>query len=351
MIDRYMEALDQYEMEIISVRKGRGAWICETDRGIKLLREYRGTVRRLEIEDQILGMIDTRTSLRADRYVRNAEGGLVTAAGDGTRYILKEWFSDRECNIRDSYEVRQSIARLAMLHGQLAGIPFQEEWRMGSICRETAGQEMNRHIREMQKARSFIRGKRGKTEFELCVIGNYDNFYEQAREAADQMMQLWEGNERNGEECVTEGYGQLKAAELSAESERGLFLCHGDLDQHHVLMGRGYTAIVEYNRMHLGIQALDLYRLMRKALEKHGWDGELGLSMLDSYQRVRPMDRREQKSLVYMFLFPEKYWKQLNFYYNTNKAWIPSKSTDKLRELEAQEPARRRFIRRLMAEI
>ena len=50
------------------------------------------------------------------------------------------------------------------------------------------------------------------------------------------------------------------------------------------------------------------------------------------------------------FLFPEKYWKQLNFYYNTNKAWIPAKSTDKLKSLEDQEPARRRFIRRLMAE-
>lgn len=90
MIDRYLEALEQYEMEIISVRKGRGAWICETDQGLKLLREYRGTVRRLEIEDQILGMIDTRTSLRTDRYERNREGGLVTMAGDGTRYILKE---------------------------------------------------------------------------------------------------------------------------------------------------------------------------------------------------------------------------------------------------------------------
>lgn len=138
MIDRYLEALEQYEMEIISVRKGRGAWICETDQGLKLLREYRGTVRRLEIEDQILGMIDTRTSLRTDRYERNREGGLLTMAGDGTRYILKEWFSDRECNIRDSYEVRQSIARLAMLHAQLARIPFQEEWRMGSVCREQA---------------------------------------------------------------------------------------------------------------------------------------------------------------------------------------------------------------------
>ena len=82
------------------MRKGRGAWICETDKGLKLLREYKGTVRRLEFEDQVLECLDTRGSLRADQYVRNQEGALLSKAGDGTGYIMKEWFSDRECNIR-----------------------------------------------------------------------------------------------------------------------------------------------------------------------------------------------------------------------------------------------------------
>ena len=50
MNERYQEVLEQYEVEILSVRKGRGAWICETDKGLKLLREYKGTVRRLEFE-------------------------------------------------------------------------------------------------------------------------------------------------------------------------------------------------------------------------------------------------------------------------------------------------------------
>ena len=71
-------------------------------------------------------------------------------------------------------------------------------------------------------------------------------------------------------------------------------LCHGDLDQHHVLMGGSYTAIIEYNRMHLGIQISDLYRFMRKVMEKHGWNLDLGLSMLDSYERVLPHGAKER---------------------------------------------------------
>ena len=205
----------------------------------------------------------------------------------------------------------------------LRRVEFQEEWSMGSIQAKPLYEEMGRHNREMKRARSFIRGKRGKSEFELCVIDSYSDFFEQAKEAAD----------------------GLKAIE--AEEEMPLFLCHGDLDHHHVLMGSQYVAIVEYNRMHLGVQAADLYRFMRKVMERHGWNLKLGAMMLDAYERVLPMSKKERKCLYYLFLYPEKYWKQLNYYYNANKAWIPARNTDKLKALQEQEEARRAFLQEI----
>lgn len=347
MNEKYMEALEQYNMEVLSVRKGRGSWICETAEGCRLLKEYRGTARRLEFEDQVLGMLDPRTSLRTDRYIRNKEGSLLSITGDGTRYILKEWFTDRECNVRDGFEIRQALSRLAILHRQLREIEFKEEWNMGSTCEQPLEEEMERHNREMQRARNYIRGKRKKTEFELCVIGNYEMFYDQAREAAGGMRKLWEQTEEAVQPLKAAELMKQEAAEDQPAASKPLYLCHGDLDQHHVLMGGNYTAIIEYNRMHLGIQAADLYRFMRKAMEKHGWNADLGLSMLESYERVLPMDKKERTCLYYLFLYPEKYWKQLNFYYNANKAWIPERNIEKLRSLEAQQRARNSFLRQL----
>lgn len=149
MNEKYVEALEQYDMEVRTVRKGRGSWICETDQGCRLLKEYRGTARRLEFEDEVLGRLDTRGSLRADRYLRNREGDLMTVTSDGTRYILKDWFLDRECNIKDGYEIRQALSRLAMLHSQLREIEFKEEWSMGSILSGPLEEELERHNREM----------------------------------------------------------------------------------------------------------------------------------------------------------------------------------------------------------
>lgn len=332
MNEKYVEALEQYELEIFSVRKGRGAWICETEDGCKLLKEYRGTVKRLEFEDQVLGALDTGSALQTDRYVRNREGSLLSMSGDGTRYVLKDWFLDRECDLKDGREIRLAAERLAMLHRSLRKIPFQEEWNLGSILVEPLEIELERHNRELQRARNYIRAKRRKSEFELCVIGNYSMFYEQALQAVEGLKGLWE---------------DTKAASLDSAGAKPLYLCHGDLDQHHMLMGNGYTAIIEYNRMHLGVQAMDLYRLMRKVMEKHSWNVDLGRSMLEAYERILGMTRKERRSLYYMFLYPEKYWKQINFYFNANKAWIPARNIEKLRNLEEQQTSRNRFLEQI----
>ena len=93
MNERTTEVLEQYELEVQSKRRGRGAWICETSQGLKLLREYKGTVKRLEFEEQIMNVLQNQKTCRTDQYMRNREGELLSVAEDGTRCVVKEWFS------------------------------------------------------------------------------------------------------------------------------------------------------------------------------------------------------------------------------------------------------------------
>ncbi len=323
MNDKYEEVLKQYALQVRGVRRGRGAWIYETDQGMKSLKEYQGTLKRLEFEDQVLCQLQGFTGLKTDQYIRNREGSLVSTSEDGTRFVLKDWYGDRECSLKDGKEVCEALSSIARLHERLRKIEVLKEWNMGSILPRLAVEDMERHNRELKRARGFIRGKRKKSDFELCVMKSFNAFFEQASEAAQGIASLWK----------------------SGEEPR--LLCHGDLDQHHVLMGSGYVAVIEYNRMHLGLQMEDLYRFMRKAMEKHGWSLSLGMDMLNAYEKVLPLGEKERKCLYYLFLYPEKYWKQINYYFNANKAWIPARNMDKIIGLEAQEESRRGFLRLL----
>lgn len=321
MNDRNTEVLGQYELEIETLRRGRGAWVCETDRGLKLLREYKGTQKRLEFEEEILGMIKAQGGPCIDQYVRNKEGELLSTAGDGSHYIVKDWYHDRECNIRDDEETVGTVLQIAKLHKILREAELKEEWNLGSIIAEPKAEEMERHNKELRRTRNFVSDKRKKSDFELCVMGSFNMFNEQAAEAQKGLLQM-------GEQGRTPDS----------------FLCHGELNQHHILMGSSHIAIIEFNKMHLGAQTGDLYHFIRKVLEKHGWNLNLGMKMLESYDRILPMGEPEREYLYYLFLYPEKYWKQLNFYYNANKAWIPARNVEKLRDLEIQQKDRNRFL-------
>ncbi len=58
-------------------------------------------MNRLEFEEEVLRSLDGMETLRADRYMRNSAGELLSTAEDGTRYIVKEWFADPECDLKD----------------------------------------------------------------------------------------------------------------------------------------------------------------------------------------------------------------------------------------------------------
>lgn len=324
MNDWNTEVIGQYELEVENLRKGRGAWIFETDRGLKLLKEYKGSVKRLEFEEMVLNTVRDSDTLKVDQYMRNREGEILSSAEDGTRYIVKDWYADRECDLKDMQEILSAVRQIAVLHKRFRNVEAREEWNLKSMISPPLYEAMERHNRELKKARAFIRSKRRKNEFELCVIGNFERFYHQATEARDGMAALF--------------------AEHGQEIMDRYSVCHGELNQHHILMGRSYVAVTEFNKMHLGLQVEDLYYFVRKVMEKHDWNRSLGEAMLETYERVLPMSRAEKECLYYLFLYPEKYWKQINFYYNANKAWVPARNAEKIKSLEEQQKKREEFI-------
>lgn len=326
MYDSYLEVLQHFEGEALSVRKGRGAWICQwSDGSVKQLKEYRGTLKRLEFETTVLEELGNQGITRTDRYVRNQDGNLLTAAEDGTNYVLKEWFIDRECSLRDSREILESVSHIARLHQAMGEIAWRKEWDLRSMLPPDPLSEMRRHTREMKRVRTFIRNQKKKGDFERCVIARFDSYFDEALQAQ-------------------EGLGSLMETTQVVLPRQ---ICHGDLDQHHILICGRDVAFIEFNQMHLGIPMTDLCRFLRKCLERQDWDESLGLAMIERYDRVRPISLNERKCLYYLLLYPEKYWKQLNYYNNANKAWIPEKNVEKLNALEIRQKSRKEFLAKI----
>ena len=69
--------------------------------------------------------------------------------------------------------------------------------------------------------------------------------------------------------------------------------------------------------------------------------------MLDAYQANRSFAPIELKQLYYRLAYPDKFWKIVNFYYNSKKSWIPDKNMEKLENLVKQEKAKEKLLKTL----
>ena len=312
--------LEQYDIEVSSTRKVRGAVLCETNKGLFLLKEITTSEKRIPALCELYTRLYEQGYHRIDYVVTNRNGEYISALDNGDRYILKKCFAGRECDIKKTREIFEAAGNLAKLH-----IIMRYELEHGIPEGTKTDEKYRRHNRELKKVRQFTRKVVPKGEFEFAFLKQFDQMYQWAEAAV--------------EELERSDYEKLYAEEMKKSG-----MIHGEYNYHNIIMTKEGIATTNFEKFRRDIQVEDLYYFLRKIMEKHDWNERLGRQVMESYERVLPVSEVERQVLYYLFLYPEKYWKQLNFYYNAGKAWIPVRSIEKLQKLEEQQTARNLFL-------
>lgn len=324
MGEKDLVALEQYDLTVLRSGKGREAMLCETNRGLMLLKEYSGTEERIEAEAWLLDRLSEK-NVKADSYVRNKDGKVITTTADNKRYYLKNWPEGQEIDIKSAAGIDLAVKTLAILHMKMNEVTVPEEivFTQGRSFEE----DIRRHHKELKHIRGFIRSKRRKSDFELKVLECFDLFYEQGERTLEYII---------SEDC-------FEGAKIQGKQNVNT-LCHGNFNQHNILVNGKGAFVTNFERVAYNNQITDLYLFMRKCMEKQNWNSELGMHMLREYNKVKPMTPGEKRVLYILFLYPEKFWKIVNHYYNGNKSWISQKSIVKLQSLVELELKRQSFL-------
>lgn len=329
MNDKAVNVLEQYDMTVSRTFKGRGTIICDTDQGMRVLKEYRGRTEKLELLYQLQGKL--KDSLRTDMLIRTKEGALFVKDIDNSVYILEEQVDGKECSYKNEEDIVKACGAMAKLH--LKFMTPQSE----KICLMPVffyADEMERHTVECKRVRNYLRKLHNKTEFERALLKEYDYFLEKAVD-------------------VTRRAREESQAEYEAYVNGNGLYCHGDYQYHNVIFGKGnggaYTGIVNLEHFAHDAGARDFYLLFRKISEKCDWSLDMAQSMLDAYQNRRVFPPIEWRSLCLRLAYPEKFWKIINFYYNSRKSWMPNRNYDKLESLIHQEKNREKLLNKFFS--
>ena len=318
--NRPEEVLEKYELEVKAVSRGRESYICDTDRGQKLLKEYRGSTSRAEF---LMGMLEhlRRQGLCVETVNRTKEGMPIAVGEDETKYILYDTWNGSECDVKKREEMIGAVKKLAELHN--ASSTYQGEIPEFVKANQNALLFLyEKHNRELNKVKNYIRAKKKKNEFELLFIGQYERYMQKANLVTEQLRGM--------------------------QPEPGIIgFCHGDYNQHNVIFSGKEIAVVHFDSFAYQIRVSDLANFMRKMMEKHSWNTGLGLDFIRAYDKVRKLSAQELRYLYLYMAYPEKFWKIANHYYNAHKAWISGRNIEKLEKFIEQENEREQFLEML----
>lgn len=326
MNEKGTAVLEQYTFQVIRTMRGRGVILCDTNAGLKILKEYRGTSGRIEREAAILKAIASTRQVRVDTVVENAAGELISTDSDGTNYIVKDWYGGQNPDMSDPKDLAKGAALLARLHNCMNELQLAN-WRPDPNRPETDWNldvQMKRRTKELKRVYNFIQGKRRKLEFERRVLQYFDENYAEAQEAIAMLTEI--------------GYDDMYQNAVGCTQ-----ICHGSYNYHNIYFGNDWQAVVNFGKMHVGLQIQDFYGYLRKAMEKNQWDPELGLELYHAYDKVRRVSGEEQQVLLVLLKYPEKFWKVLNYYFNTNKVWINERNLEKLEKVCRQQKLKKEF--------
>ncbi len=317
--------LSQYELEINEVTKGRGTYICDTDKGLKVLVPFSGSKEKGEFLKTFLEELQKKGFLAEQIYANKEEAALTQEEGCGEGFILKDHITGTELNTNRPGEMREA-ARLLASYQSLAkniDLPLTEQMKKSA---ENVVEKRKKHYRELVKVKNYIRGRKGKNEFEQIYMKNYLPMLATAQES----IAILEKQEEMTPECC---------------------ICHGEFNQHNaILSGEGWR-IINFENFFYSWSTMDLANFLRKMEEKNQWDIDLGKELIEAYDEICPLGKDGRFQLYGLLLFPEKFWKVTNHYMSSRKSWISGRDIEKLQTVIEQENLRLKFMENLFSNL
>ena len=233
MYDYGLSVLEQYGLTASFSGRVRGALLCRTEKGPVILREFHGSEKKLSMQQQLLEKMKEQNCL-VDAYLRNREGVLVSRDKDSVPYTAQIWFEGRECDTRSENDILKSIRTLAQIH-KIMQLPVEMDYAGRNLQ-----EEYIRHNQEMKKIRRFIRKKGAVNSFEKDYLKSVEWFLQKGEEAAAMLE--------------TTDYKNLRQQSLQSGS-----ICHGEYNQHNVLILGKNTAVTNFSHWSFDVQMADLY--------------------------------------------------------------------------------------------
>lgn len=299
----------------------RTGLICRTDMGLRELKKPRGSVESLRLAFDVKEQLRENGFGNISRFYRTLEGEPFYRY-DGVTYTLED-VMPAEALPEESTEIFiRGAETLGKMHQAAKGLKSEAAHWDG---KRLPGLYEKRRI-ELAKMRRRNDRRGNYDAIDLLLIRYYDQFMEQAKQA---------------EEYLQKGHYE-EAVNQAAET--GAF-CHNAYKGEALRQNEtGEIFVGSFDKCRSELPLADLAYYLRRYFRKTEGTAEGVAKMLEGYGKYLPLSEDDLAILQGMLIYPEKFLRLVNEYYNKRRACVSPAMQERL-ATAAKEEEKGRILR------
>lgn len=298
MEDLNLQVIKGFDRKLKSYVKVKGMYICNTDRGTKLVRKLDISREKIIFENTAKEILYKKGFKNIDKFCISTNGFPYYILNDSI-YVMSDYIEGVECDLSKNCDI--AVEQLAKMHTFSYGLS-KCDIPMDIIS------VYKKRISEMARLKKRINSMSCLTDLDILILKNYDYYYNQCKKAID----------------ILENSEYRKFAQNA--KNRGLF-CHNNYREENIVINVDGTYIINFETCCCDIQTLDLANIIRRYMKKTYCDEQKAYRFIEVYDSIKNISKEELKILFGILTFPYKFSKVCNKYFNRRRSWVQNGMT------------------------
>ena len=291
-----------YGLKLISSTRTRTGLICKTDKGIKELKKVFCDEKTVIFEDAVKRHLKQRGFRGVCLYEKTPDGTPFFNCED-TRYVLEEYIPYKSADLSDKGVMNKAVEALADIHSFTEGFVFDGEAKQGVDLTELYAKRKQELLRIMAR----IKRVNSKSCCDRLILNRGSEFAGRAQDAMDVLFDS--------------GY----------EDKNKNVICHNcykgdnvrlDLDKEEVL-------VTGFSKCAFDMGTVDVAEFIRRFYKDTACSGYEAGEIIEIYSNKRELSQNDIKMIYAMLLYPSKFFRLCNSYYNKRRSFISSAVEEK----------------------
>mgnify|MGYP000901794505 CR=1 FL=1 len=316
-----------YGLRFYSGTRTRTGLVCKTDKGLRELKKARERMNGVRYAHDVKECLYGNGFTAISRFYHTMDGHPCFLK-DGTVYVLEELLPAAALEEDGTEAFIKGAKTLGKMHSCAKGLESKYmQWDKDRLPAQFAKRRT-----ELGKIKRRIQKQGGYDAIDLLVLENYDTYMEHTLRAE----------------------ALLRQAEYSVLFEKarkeGAF-CHHSFKGENIRVAEGGRLYVGgFEGCSSDIALLDLAAYLKRYMKKAEGDREGVLRMLEAYEESNPTDTRQRVLLRALVIYPEKFLRLINEYYNKRRACVSPAMQERL-ALAVEEEGRAKELFEFIREI